>query len=278
MFNLLIGFPPGVAFGSRIGEYTEEHIRGYISPHGRLDISRVINLPTLVMPETGDTDTEQVARIGHLEHMTPSGADYRFRFVPTPGLPPVPTHAIEDLASELAIGGFEFTRTHWAVKDIDLHRALAHVINQLTIPGASVLNFPVAEVREADLVAVMMPFDAAFTPVYSALQQAAVDAGMRCHRADDIWRHEHIMDDVVSLIWRAGVVIADLSAKNTNVFYETGIAHTLGRNVILIAQSMDDVPFDLRPIRAIRYLHNAEGRQSLREQVAGRLAGLRIRS
>jgi hypothetical protein len=84
------------------------------------------------------------------------------------------------------------------------------------------------------------------------------------------------MDDVVNLIWRAGDVIADLSAKNTNVFYETGIAHTLGRNVILVAQSMD-LPFDLRPIRAVRYLNNAQRLQSLREQVAGRLTDLRTR-
>jgi hypothetical protein len=85
---------------------------------------------------------------------------------------------------------------------------------------------------------------------------------------------DQIIDDILSLIWRARVVIADLSGKNPNVFYEAGIAHTLGRDVILAAQSMDDVPFDLRPLRTVTYLDNGEGRGRLRTQVAGRLQTL----
>jgi hypothetical protein len=66
-------------------------------------------------------------------------------------------------------------------------------------------------------------------------------------------------------------VIADLSSRNSNVFYETGIAHTLGREVIQIAQSMGDIPFDLRAIRSISYLNNGEGLERLKAQVIDRL-------
>jgi hypothetical protein len=93
---------------------------------------------------------------------------------------------------------------------------------------------------------------------------------MRCHRADDIWENHHIMDDVISLIWRARVVISDLSSKNPNVPYETGIAHTLGREVIQITQSMENIPFDLRSIRSVAYLHNGEGHERLKAQVVER--------
>jgi hypothetical protein len=119
-----------------------------------------------------------------------------------------------------------------------------------------------------------MPFEASLTPVYDALRAAATHAGFRCHRADDIWENAHIMDDVLSLIWRARVIISDFTGKNPNVFYETGIGHTIGRDIIQIAQVIDDVPFDLRPIRTLTYLNNGEGRTRLTQQVAARLQSL----
>ncbi len=122
-----------------------------------------------------------------------------------------------------------------------------------------------------------MPFDAKFDPVYAALQQAAAGLGMRCQRADDIWEHDHVIQDVVSLIGKAKVIICDLSDRNPNVFYETGIAHTLGREVILIAQTVADVPFDVASIRHVRYLSNAEGCAKLETEVTNRLKTLQGR-
>jgi hypothetical protein len=55
------------------------------------------------------------------------------------------------------------------------------------------------------------------------------------------------------------------------VFYEIGIAHSLGREVILITQSEQDIPFDLRHLRYIRYLNNAEGRAALTEALQARM-------
>lgn len=44
---------------------------------------------------------------------------------------------------------------------------------------------------------------------------------------------------------------------------EAGIAQTLGRQVVFITQNGDDIPFDLRHLRYIHYLNNAEGRAAL---------------
>jgi hypothetical protein len=170
----------------------------------------------------------------------------------------------------LQIVDWEFNRTHWAVKDVDLYRVLHEsILSPILAP--QIFRLPVEVPIEQDLVAVMMPFDARFANVYGTLQQAVTECEMRCNRADDIWFNNHIMDDVINLIWRARVVIADLTSKNPNVFYEAGIAHTLGRDVIQIAQSMDDIPFDLRSIRSVTYLHNGEGLTRLKAQVVERL-------
>ena len=81
-----------------------------------------------------------------------------------------------------------------------------------------------------------MPFGAAFKPLYQALTEAVTPLGMRVQRADNIWDHDAVIQDIVSLIARSSVVVCDLSGKNANVFYEAGIAHTLGKDVILITQ------------------------------------------
>ena len=60
-------------------------------------------------------------------------------------------------------------------------------------------------------------------------------------------------------IWRsineARIVIADITGGNPNVFYEIGIAHTIGKDVILISQDIGekDIPFDIHARRVIDY-------------------------
>ncbi|GAI10778.1 unnamed protein product, partial [marine sediment metagenome] len=41
--------------------------------------------------------------------------------------------------------------------------------------------------------------------------------------------------------------------KNPNVFYELGLGHAIGKPIVLISETMEDVPFDLRPLRVILY-------------------------
>jgi hypothetical protein len=98
---------------------------------------------------------------------------------------------------------------------------------------------------------------------------------MTFHRADDFWKNSVIVQDIFELIYRSSVVIVDFSGRNENVFYESGIAHTLGKNVIPITQSIDNIPFDLRHHRHIIYLNNGEGLRELENKLAERLASLK---
>lgn len=124
---------------------------------------------------------------------------------------------------------------------------------------------------EKDLVSVMMPFDAELTAVYQSIRNACHSIGYRALRADDIWENSTIIQDIFSLIYRSSIVIVDFTGKNTNVMYETGIAHTLGKLVIPISQSLDDVPFDMRHHRVLKYYPNSEGLQSLVNSLSEKL-------
>ncbi|QIG80667.1 hypothetical protein [Stakelama tenebrarum] len=138
----------------------------------------------------------------------------------------------------------------------------------------SVFDVPEGGV-ETDLVAVMMPFSADFEGVYEAISAAGTKSGFRTLRAKDIWLHSAVIQDVFSLIFRAHIVVCDFTGKNPNVFYEAGIAHTLGKHVVPITQTQADIPFDLQHHRYLQYLNNGEGKASLCNTLATRFSSLR---
>jgi hypothetical protein len=127
-----------------------------------------------------------------------------------------------------------------------------------TVFSPNVFEVPAGSV-EPDLVAVMMPFHSGFNAVFAALKAGCVDSGRRCLRADDLWEASTIIQDIFNLIYRAHIVLVDFTGKNANVMYETGFAHTLGKHVIPISQSLDDVPSDMGHHRVLKYLPNQEG-------------------
>jgi hypothetical protein len=124
---------------------------------------------------------------------------------------------------------------------------------------------------DSKLVALMMPFDAQFYPVSDAIKAAASELGLACKRVDDIWVDSTIIQDVFSLIYHSKIVICDFTGKNANVLYEAGIAHTLGRTVIPLAQHISDIPFDLRHHRHLMYLPNKEGLEDLKNKLTIKL-------
>ncbi len=101
---------------------------------------------------------------------------------------------------------------------------------------------------------VMSPFGGWYDQYYSDIYCPAVEsAGLQPHRADDLYLPSAIVQDIWTYVKSARVMLADLTGKNPNVFYELGLAHAVDKPVVLLAQSMEDVPFDLRALRVITY-------------------------
>jgi hypothetical protein len=145
---------------------------------------------------------------------------------------------------------------------------------EVIIFSPSVFSVPKKPV-ENDLVSVMTPFTMEFDKVLETIKAACSNIGMPCYRVDDLWNNTTIVQDIFELIYRSSIVIVDFSGRNPNVFYEAGIAHTLGKNVIPITQSIDDIPFDLRHHRVLKYLNNSEGRKELKRSLEKRLKVLK---
>jgi len=259
---------------SRAFECTEEHLKQRFSPGGKLDIPALISLPTLFLEETS-RHGQQVARMGVITRARVSGREIVLEYTYDSGIPPLTNNQLERFAADLDMDDFEFHRTHWAVKDVDLFRVLLRNMQpRRQLPKIFHITDP--ENIEPSLVSVMMPFNSSFDAVYESLKSTAEAVSLRCRRADDIWENPAVIQDVVSLIDRSNVVIADCTGRNPNVFYEIGIAHTLGREVILITQSEQDIPFDLRHLRYAKYLNNGEGLAALNQRLQTRLADLAV--
>lgn len=137
-----------------------------------------------------------------------------------------------------------------------------------------VFHIPDRAEAEPDLVALMMPFAAEFNPVHQAVKTAASETGLRCLRVDDIWEDSVTIQDVFSLILRARAVVVDFTGRNPNVMYETGIAHTLGKLVVPLSQSTEDVPFDIAHHRVLKYYANDEGLAKMTKDLQAKLSQL----
>lgn len=93
---------------------------------------------------------------------------------------------------------------------------------------------------------VLMPFKDSFWDVYElGIKAVAKDLKCRCERVDEIQFTDQVLNKIYEQIRYSNLIIADMTGKNPNVYYEVGYAHALNKKVILLTQDSDSIPFDL---------------------------------
>lgn len=132
--------------------------------------------------------------------------------------------------------------------------------------------FDIPNASDDQLVFVLMPFTEPWSDriwnshVKPIVERIALEPPLKCKRADDLYGHD-VMRDIVTAIRSSRLLIADITDRNPNVFYELGIAHWMGKRVILITQTVDDIPFDLLRFRHIIYQDNSDGCETLNREL-----------
>jgi hypothetical protein len=120
---------------------------------------------------------------------------------------------------------------------------------------------------ESDIL-VFMPFSAELQPVYEDhLKSVAHKVARSIARADDFFTNDEIINEIWTALINTKLVIADCTQRNPNVFYEIGLAHAIGKPTILIAQNSEDIPFDLRHRRYLKYELTPRGMKSFEESL-----------
>jgi len=127
---------------------------------------------------------------------------------------------------------------------------------------------------------VIMPFGQVGTEdhdrnlfIYQQLIKPVVQkSGYKPVRADELEHFGNITRDIIELIFESNLVIADLSGKNANVFYELGVRHALLRyGTIPIIRKGENLPFDIANYRAIFYSIDSDGPEKFRGELLKRI-------
>jgi hypothetical protein len=119
-----------------------------------------------------------------------------------------------------------------------------------------------------------------FTPEFDALYENVIQPtcktfGYDTVRADDIFNNGLIIEDISRSIREASLIIADITPKNPNVFYEVGFAHAIGKPTILMAErKLESLPFDVAAFRTIFYDDSIGGKTKVEERLAHHLQAL----
>jgi hypothetical protein len=118
---------------------------------------------------------------------------------------------------------------------------------------------------------VLMPFSLEMNEVFRTIRDSVEGDpwNFHCQRADDFFAGGHILADVLRGIEEAELLVADLTGRNPNVFYELGIAHMVKQpsEIILLTQDIGGIPFDLQPLRCIPYTQTMDGGRKLKDDL-----------
>lgn len=277
-FNVFIGFFDGTGTSEvNTGRFyglrgDAEKFRGQSPAEGALK-AKCLSIPAVFTEEITPASVP-MARIGWITGIVASGRAYRVTYHLPAGLPSIRADRLAEALgltnTPRTVGDMQHSK--WQLLEGDLFRTLFDA--GLLDNAAPTVFAPVREPVDPCLISAMMPFSREYDAVYTAIMAAAEKSGGRCERADNVWEHSAIIQDIYSLIYKSAVVVCDFSGKNPNVFYEAGIAHSLGRPVIPIVQHTADIPFDLQHHRAIVYHNNSEGLVQLNTQLVKRIGTL----
>lgn len=153
------------------------------------------------------------------------------------------------------------------LEDVDsLRERIANLEDQLSESSGEVTS--TLDTSEESTVFVIMPFKPEFNDVWKGgIQRAAQAEGFKPIRVDMINRSTNITDDIVDSIDKCRLAIVDVTDNNPNVMFELGYALAKQKPNIIISQSADYLPFDIRNIRTIVYQNTWSGVEELKNKI-----------
>jgi hypothetical protein len=131
------------------------------------------------------------------------------------------------------------------------------------------------EIDKPELFVVMQfgePYDVLYHDVIEPVAEAMDFAP---YRADDVYRPGLVLQDIIQGLVESEVIVAEISPRNPNVFYELGYAHALGKPTILLAERGRELPFDIRGYRCIFYDNTIGGKAAVEANLRKHLANIK---
>jgi hypothetical protein len=124
--------------------------------------------------------------------------------------------------------------------------------------------------KERADVFVLMPFKADHGKIYwEHIKNLGTDLKIRIERSDEHFEPGQFFQRVWNSICAARLILAICSESNPNVFYEIGIAHTVGKKVVLLTHAEFQMPSDMGHLELINYSNDPERMQAMLDKLRG---------
>jgi len=126
--------------------------------------------------------------------------------------------------------------------------------------------------REAGCLMVM-PLEAYWSdPIWNCVKHTLEGLNYKyLHRAYAL-NEEGTLENTWQAMNEVDWIIVDLTYRQPDVFYILGIAHTLGKDVLMITQHERDIPLELRKFNYLVYDNNLAGLEKLQIELTKRLS------
>lgn len=125
---------------------------------------------------------------------------------------------------------------------------------QLLLSFSNTISEALPITEEGNEIFIIMPFKDPFNEYYEKLIKPAIlELNYVVVRSDEIYSPSSFVQTMWEHIIKSKLVIAEMTYMNPNVLYELGLCHAINKTVIMISQSMDYIPADLRHINCIIY-------------------------
>lgn len=116
---------------------------------------------------------------------------------------------------------------------------------------------------------VVMQFSEEYNQLYNEVIKPVCESfSLECERADEYHTTNPIIQDIISSIKSASVIIADITPDNPNVFYEVGYSHAAGKPTILLCdKKREKLPFDVSSFRTLFYENTIAGKSQIEKKL-----------
>lgn len=117
------------------------------------------------------------------------------------------------------------------------------------------------------LVFILTPFHDNYSEDYKVIREACTQSGFNAYRGDENYIKGDIFPEMLKLIVKSNLIIANINGRNPNVLYELGIAQALDKPVILISSEPEKLPIDIKSKRFLVYRNYTELQEMIRKEL-----------
>ncbi len=117
------------------------------------------------------------------------------------------------------------------------------------------------------LIFILTPFHDKYYEDYKVIKDVCAQNGFKSFRGDENYFKSDIFPEMLKLIVKSSLIIANINGRNPNVLYELGIAQALDKPVLLISKEPDNLPIDIKSKRFLIYSSYADLQEKIRAEL-----------